>query len=124
MLKNIKPREPVEVKEYHIEFTNSEGGGFSFNATADGQILIDNESQRVNYEYALAHPEKFDVEFNKFTVRTYYYTENASGTCSCGNIVELYNQYMGACQCDNCGRWYNLFGQELLAPEFWEEDNF
>ena len=124
MLKNIIPRETVEVKEYHIEFTDSEGGGYCFNATADGQIIIDNEAQRVNYEYALNHSEKFDVQFNEFTVRKYYYTENASGTCSCGNKVELYNQYLGACQCDNCGRWYNLFGQELLDPEFWEEDNF
>lgn len=29
---------------------------------------------------------------------------------------------MGACQCPKCGKWYNIFGQALLDPEFWEDD--
>jgi hypothetical protein len=28
---------------------------------------------------------------------------------------------MGACQCENCGQWYNIFGQELIDPEYWED---
>ena len=36
--------------------------------------------------------------------------------------VYLYDRYRAACQCPKCGRWYNLFGQELLPPEMWEED--
>ena len=43
----------------------------------------------------------------------------AHGTCVCGSEVYLYNQYMGACECENCGRWYNLFGQEIMPPEMW-----
>lgn len=47
-------------------------------------------------------------------------TEPAVGICVCGMEVELVNQYMGACQCE-CGRWYNLFGQRLIDPKYWEE---
>ena len=36
--------------------------------------------------------------------------------------VELWDQYYGACQCPECGKWYNLFGQSLLPPDCWEED--
>ncbi len=49
------------------------------------------------------------------------YTKPAVGRCECGAEVELRNQYMGACECSGCGRWYNLFGQELLPPEQWEQ---
>jgi hypothetical protein len=29
---------------------------------------------------------------------------------------------MGANECPHCGQWYNVFGQELLPPDQWEED--
>lgn len=49
------------------------------------------------------------------------YKPPAYGTCHCGGTVELTDEYMGACECPNCGQWYNLFGQELLPPDMWEE---
>lgn len=45
----------------------------------------------------------------------------AVGKCSCGREVILDADYSGAVQC-GCGRWYNLFGQELRDPRYWEED--
>lgn len=43
----------------------------------------------------------------------------ATGVCKCGNRITLQNEYMGACECPYCGRWYNLFGQELNHPDTW-----
>lgn len=120
MLRNITERHPVEEKEYRIDFTQ-DGSGFTFNATPDGKVILENDDQRRNYEYAMSHPELFEEEYNKFTVRKYTYIEPATGVCICGNSVVLVNQYQGACQCDGCGRWYNLFGQELIDPEYWED---
>lgn len=37
---------------------------------------------------------------------------------------ELVNQYQGACPCPKCGQWYNLFGQELINPQYWEEEDY
>ena len=39
-----------------------------------------------------------------------------------GNLLELWDQYYGACRCPKCGKWYNLFGQSLLSPDYWEMD--
>ena len=36
--------------------------------------------------------------------------------------IEMYNAYMGACECPCCGQWYNLFGQSLIDPKYWYED--
>ena len=120
MIANLIPRRPVQQVEYSIEFT-VDGGGFSFKADPLGNVIIENEDQRANYEYALAHPEIFTEEYNEFRRRTYTYVEPAHGTCRCGANVELYDQYQGACECPRCGQWYNLYGQELLSPECWEE---
>ena len=46
-------------------------------------------------------------------------TEPATGVCECGHRIALWDEYMGACECPHCGRWYNLFGQELNHPDTW-----
>lgn len=121
MLNNMIPRTPVEIVERTIEFTSSEGWGYSFAANENGEVILENDAQRQNYEHAMAHPEDFDEEFNQFTVRRRTYMEPARGTCICGAEVVLENQYQGACQCPGCGAWYNLFGQSLIDPKFWED---
>lgn len=122
MLDNIIQRKPVEVIEFSIEFTDETGSGYSFPCDSAGNVQLDNDAARRNYEWALAHSEMFPVQFNEFTRRTRTYTENAHGTCVCGAEVELYDQYRGACQCPKCERWYNLFGQSLIPPQYWDDD--
>jgi hypothetical protein len=39
----------------------------------------------------------------------------------CGKEFKLQDHYCGACECPNCGEWYNLCGQHLNPPEQWEE---
>ena len=122
MLKNMVERQTKELVEFSIEFTDAEGSGYTFPCDSAGNVQLDNDAARENYQFALAHPEKFPVQFNEFTRRTRTYTENAHGTCVCGEEVELYDQYKGACQCPKCKRWYNLFGQRLIDPQYWEDD--
>lgn len=50
------------------------------------------------------------------------YVEPALARCTCGTEFALTDEYMGACSCPNCGRWYNLFGQSLRNPSEWEEN--
>ena len=121
MLKNIVPRNLETITEYKIEFFRDENGGFSFDADKDGNPMFSCKEAEANYRYAMDHPEEFPYAFNKFNEYSRDYWEPAHGTCSCGNEVSLVNEYRGACQCSKCGRWYNLFGQMLKDPEYWEE---
>ena len=70
-----------------------------------------------NYNSLMSNP---DYTSEYFTYN-HSYTENAKGKCHCGEIIELYDEYMGACECPKCGRWYNLFGQELNPPTTWSD---
>lgn len=116
MLKNYVS-EVEEIREYSIEFTYPDGNsGFSFPCDNHGELL----QEYKNYTWCMDHPELFG-EFNEFHVRVRY-IRRKHGTCSCGHEVDLWDQYYGACQCEQCGKWYNLFGQELLPPDQWEED--
>ena len=52
--------------------------------------------------------------------------ENESGRiygtefkCKCGCVVV---SYLADTECDNCGRTYNSFGQELAPQSQWSED--
>ena len=56
------------------------------------------------------------------------YMNPAVGLCSCSKEVILVGEhaegiYGGTVQCE-CGRWYNLFGQELRDPKYWEDDEY
>lgn len=122
MLENIIPAETIE-ERYNERFFQAigepNGCGYGFACDDAGEPIFTNEGQETNYNYCILHPEKFnDLGIQE---RIYTYKEPAKGTCHCGNEVYLTNQYLGACECPKCGQWYNLFGQELLPPEMWED---
>lgn len=127
MLKIIKERSTHTEVEHYIEFTDEEGAGFSFPCDSNGNIQFSDNpelgrAQRDNYDYAMSNKERFTRQYAEFVTRKYTVTDNAVGKCVCGETVELYNQYQGACSCPKCGQWYNLFGQELIDPEYWDND--
>ena len=128
MLKIIRERSTHTEVEHYVEFTDEEGAGFSFPCDQHGNVQFDDHDaelgriQRDNYDYAMSHKERFTKQYAEFTTRRYTVTDNALGKCVCGKTVELYDQYQGACSCPKCGQWYNLFGQELIDPEYWDDD--
>ena len=121
MLKNIKKGERIFIEDYAIEFTDEDGNGFTFSCDANGNLLPLTPQAEQNYKYCIQNPQKF---YNNeiFVDYSRYYKEPDYGECICGEIVYLENEYMGACQCPNCGRWYNLFGQSLIDPKYWEDE--
>lgn len=122
MLKNYVPSETKTAVEFHIVFDDGSGSaGFWFACSNNGEIAEMPDEARENYRWCMEHPEKFS-RWNEIERTESTYREPGHGTCICGTEVELYDQYYGACQCPNCGRWYNLFGQSLVAPEHWESD--
>ena len=72
-----------------------------------------------NYYSCLTDKRLTGAEFRKVTRA---FVNPAIGKCSCGAEVILDSDYYGAVRCD-CGRWYNLFGQSLKDPKYWEEDD-
>lgn len=124
MLKNYKQGEWKTVVEYELVFDDGHNNGFGFLCDREGTLLESEEQNPAaygNYQNCLKHPEQF-VRFNEIVRYERKYREPGHGTCICGAEVELNNQYYGACQCPECGRWYNLYGQSLLSPEQWERD--
>ena len=123
MLKIIKERTPETIREYYIEFRYKDDpeAGFCFPATSSGEpdFSCMSPEAKANYFACLTDDRLIQEEFEPH-VRTYM--NPAIGKCSCGSDVVLDADYMGAVQCE-CGRWYNLFGQELRDPKYWEEDD-
>lgn len=125
MLKDYVPAHQEPVVSYVREFTDEHGNGFSFWCNEHGEVDIASlpPAAQENYAECLDHPERF-AKYNTFVKREDTETVPASGGCSCGKHIELFNQYMGACECPHCGQWYNLFGQELLPPNQWDNANW
>lgn len=120
MLKNYIPSEHKIESKYRLVFDDGYGNGYYFYCDKDGNPNFDNDAQRKNYEHCMKHPKSF-VRFNKIVKETYSYVEPAQAECECGAKFSLVSGYMGACQCPECGKWYNLFGQELQAPQYWDK---
>lgn len=122
MLKNYVPAEHKTEIHFNLVFDYDDNGGYAFPCDAAGNVLpLEYEEAKANLAYCMAHPEEFSRwnEVETYKVRA---DELAHGTCICGQEVELYDQYYGACECPKCGQWYNLFGQSLVPPEYWETD--
>ena len=122
MIKIIKEREPVTIKEYFIEFKYKDDpdAGFCFPAFSnrDPDLVHMTSEALANYESCFKDDR---LEGPEFTKNEFTYMEPAVGKCICGSLVTLDSDYQGAVRCE-CGRWYNLFGQSLKDPEYWEED--
>jgi hypothetical protein len=126
MLEIIKERTVRKEKSYWINFDCKEDTscGFIFPANSDETPVWDQmgeEATRNFYECAL----NFDKYNRWFEEREHTIVEPAVGKCVCGCEVELNADfsYHGAVQCEKCGQWYNLFGQALVDPEYWEDDD-
>lgn len=122
MINNFKPGEYVEKIEHELVFDDGCGNGFAFPCDENGKALMPDENHAAwnNLAWCLTQPERF-ARFNKVVSWKRKWRENNTGTCHCGQEMELYNEYLGACQCPKCGRWYNVWGQELNDPSTWSD---
>ena len=121
MLKSMTPRKRVTEDMHEIRFFFDDNGGYAFPCDKDGNIFEMDDVAWNNYKWCMDHPELF-MYWNKVVHWKRTHTENARGLCECGQEIELWDQYLAACECPNCGRWYNVFGQELKNPEEWGDD--
>lgn len=122
MIKNYIPSRREIHREYQIEYLRKDTSGFGFPCDSTGMLLpFENPYIEKNYEWCKEHEDEFEVK-GEFRVFKWNYTVPAEGDCICGEHIQLWDQYHGACDCPKCGRWYNLFGQSLINPEYWEED--
>jgi hypothetical protein len=123
MLKIIRERIPERIKEYRIEFMYKDDpeAGFSFPATQYGDPDWSKMGSEMlaNYEACLSDKRLTEGEFKTLE---WTYMNPALGQCSRGRAVTLECDHAGAVMCE-CGKWYNLFGQELRDPQYWEEDD-
>ena len=119
MIQIIKERGYETITEYHLDIFNENGEVcLSFPTDGNGNVIITPENKE-NYKYSINNCNT--GAFTKHLSRSNHrYRTNAVAICHCGEQIELYDEYMGACECPNCGQWYNLFGQELNDPCEWE----
>lgn len=117
-MKDFKNGEIVTETYYKLVYDDGGWNGFSFDCDKNGKITNTNEAALKNYEWAKQHADTF-VRAGKVIKESYSYRENNSGICDCGNRIELYNEYLGGCECPHCGRWWNVWGQRLNNPETW-----
>ena len=119
-MKDFEMGKYVTLVHHEIVFDDGHNNGYGFPCDENGNLTEDNEAVRRNYAWCLAHPDEFK-RYNKHITFETSYCENSTGRCDCGKLIELYDQYYGACQCPHCGQWWNLFGQALNDPSKWEE---
>ena len=121
MLKNVTRAEWKTDYWYELVFDDGHNCGYGFPCDEDGNVKDLPPAAAANLEWCRNHPEEF-VRSGEVVRCSNRYREPAKGLCSCGQWVYLVDEYMGACQCERCGKWYNLFGQELQSPEYWEDE--
>lgn len=123
MIKIIKERTPETIIDRYIEFKYKDdpNAGFVFPALANGEPDFEHMPKEaiLNYNNCLNDDR---LEEPEFRVDKREYMNPAVGQCICGREVILDSGYEGAVQCE-CGRWYNLFGQSLRDPKYWEEED-
>ena len=122
MLKIIRERRPIKFRDYTIEYRYKDDpeAGFTFPATVRGDpdFSCMGSEMLANYEACLTDKR---LTAGEFTKHEWTYMEPALGLCSCGKEVVLECDHAWAVRCD-CGKWYNIFGQELIDPRYWEDD--
>lgn len=122
MIRDYKAAWSEYAPRYEVRFFDHPDGGFAFNCDKDGNVNEAKLSEAAlrNYRFAMSNPDKFPFGWNEVEKINDYIRHPATGKCACGKTIELINVYMGACDCPHCGRWYNVFGDELKDPRTWK----
>jgi hypothetical protein len=128
MIKIIKERgyESRAWLQHNFHWEDKPDSGFTFEVNEKGECITENDSAQENFVLCktglITSGTGGKIVDGGVRKVSHKYATNAVGVCVCGEQVELYNQYMRACECSNCGQWYNLSGQELMPPRYWHDD--
>lgn len=119
-MKDFKSCEMIEGTDYTVCFWfegHIGGWGYSFACDKDGALMPFNcPEAEENYQLCLTG----DVRGTRVIAggvreRQFRYKQVATGTCECGEKMELPN-FTNTCE---CGRDYNSSGQELAPRSQW-----
>lgn len=123
MIRDYKASWSENCVRYMVNFYNYPDGGCGFDCDENGNVDLDklNEIARGKYLDAMANPDKFPYAWNEVEKIRGTVRHPATGTCECGKRIELRADYLGACECPKCHRWYNVFGDELKNPRHWND---
>lgn len=122
-MKILSYRHQVSVPHYEIFFQYKDSKslhGFGFPALESGEIDMESLKKKptslANYYKCLN--KEIEVEDPYFKKWEHNYTEPTIGQCDCGAEVVL-DRFTNSC---DCGRDYNMSGQELAPREQWGEE--
>lgn len=120
-LEIIKRGQRVMHEEFALRFdkVGHPGSGYSFPCDINGNFIEeqDNPHRKENFERV-----KNDPNYTFWGVQIYKhsYYEPGEGKCKCGRTVYLEPDYGHGIDCD-CGRIYNMSGQELAPRSQWDD---
>ena len=120
MLSDYVPSEQKEEIWYEVVYDDGENNGYGFPCDESGNIFPMSDAANENLSYCKSHSSEFSRS-GKVVQYCNTYMELPHGRCKCGSEVFLSGNYYGATECE-CGRWYNIYGQELMPPENWDID--
>lgn len=98
-----------EYRYDHLGHLNS--WGYAFPCSDTGVVYPLEGAAIESLVYCQTHPEEFEpAHIHKFV---WIQNHPAQGVCECGRLVICYDPLWNSC---DCGRYYNLSGQEVEAP--------
>jgi hypothetical protein len=104
-------------RAHEFRYKNTPSAGFSFDIDESGNFV--NPEHEKSFADALDNP---DMDYLGIETTTSHFIDPAVGQCGCGETVYLTDSWHGTTECPKCGRWYNAAGQELIPPQYWEEN--
>lgn len=115
-IKITRRRERITTERHLISFSwnHMPGAGFSFECDVNGRLVNQDPVTMASYSQCLK-----DVRHEKMTgpfrcSEKGSYVQPALAECSCGAELQLADALDNGC--DNCGRYYNIVGQEVVPP--------
>lgn len=118
----IKAPWEEEIVEYCHEFyrngMNFDDGGFGFQCDEHG-IVIGGDELKSNYQAVMFDSTHRGTTYGGIKKYVSHWKHGLTIKCNCGHTFELSRGY--DTMCDNCGQWYNPWGQELRND--WQEND-
>lgn len=108
---------PIEDYQLAFQFKNDPHGSRWFDCDKEGNPLLEKISATGRKELEKCLSGEYEVYHQGVIDCSHNYLEPAVGQCYCGKSVTLHTDTN---EC-SCGLLYNMFGQDLVPRDQWEE---